>query len=85
MLKWNYAVNLAIAGVLTVPMVAQDARPGESTVPAPTTAAGLERSLEDTLRALEVLSGIEKRSAAGELGASSVVRHVTEPALGDAR
>ncbi len=45
----------------------------------------LRAALDETVRALEVLAGIEQRATAGDTGAVAAVRALTEPPLADER
>ena len=71
MLKFNYLINLGLAGVLVVPpiLLAQGG------------SVGLEKALADTLTALADLEGTRATIEAGDYAAVDLVKRSTEPAL----
>jgi hypothetical protein len=68
MMKWSFAIHALIGGVLVVPALTLAGGGGQD----------LSRSLDDTVHALELLSGIEKRVQAHAPEASQLVREATE-------
>lgn len=74
MMKYQTVLAGAFGALLLVPTFAtQD------------TGGGLQRSLEETVRALEVLAGIQKGIQQGAPNSVSLVMQATEPATGDAQ
>jgi len=74
MLKWQTALMAVLGTALLVPgLRSQDAT------------RGLERSLAETMRALEVLAGIRRGIEARHPAAIELAKQATEPANGEAR
>jgi len=74
MLKWQTALMAVLGTALLVPgLRSQDAT------------RGLERSLAETMRALEVLAGIQRGIEARHPAAIQLAKQATEPANGEAR
>lgn len=71
MLKFNYAINLALATLLVVPAVTLGTSQNEP----------LEQTLRRTMRALEQLAGIEQRLQEHDASAISAALAATEPSL----
>lgn len=75
MMKLSYAVNTLVASILVVPALTLQ---GDGN-------GGLERSLRETVRALEYLTGLETRVHADPRASVALVQQATEPPLTDAR
>jgi len=74
MMKFQTTIAASLATILVVPAVTNGDEIGT-----------LEDALSNTVRALEVLAGIEAKVAQGEEGASNLVTAVTEPPILDPR